>query len=92
MQEKQKEESQPNYNHSSSSWDDSDDSDDSDDFEDNVVTNVTIQEITVPKSNMIDVVLSQATPLDISNFYISCPAGKDMTILKVETETGSQKK
>lgn len=91
MQEKQKEESQPNYNHSSSSWDDSDDSDDSDDFEDNVVTNVKIQEITVPKSNMIDVVLSQATPLDISNFYISCPAGKDMTILKVETETGSQK-
>lgn len=91
MQESQRQEAQSNYNNSSSSWDDSDDSDDSDDFEDNTVINVKIQEITVPKSNMIDVVLSQATPLDISNFYISCPAGKDMTIIKVETETGSKK-
>lgn len=91
MQEKQREEAQSNYNNSNILWDDSDDSDDSDDYENNIVTNVKIQEITVPASNRIDVVLSQATSLNISNFYISCPAGKDMTILQVETETGSQK-
>ena len=62
-----------------------------DSSEDITVTDVKIQEITVPESGKVDVVLSKAVELDIADFYISCPAGKDMTILKVETEQGIQK-
>lgn len=98
IQQMQREEVRNNY--SSSSSDSSDDSDDDSDDDSNnssnggnsgstTVTEVKIQEITVPKSGMVDVVLSQAVKLESSNFYISCPAGKDMTILKVETEEGS---
>lgn len=103
MQEKQKEESRSSSSSSSSSSSkpskpnkpskpsDPSDKPDNGDSSDNTVTEVKIQEITVPKSGMVDVVLSQAIELNSSNFYISCPAGKDMTILKVETEEGSQK-
>lgn len=87
MQERQWEEERNSY----SSSDDDDDDDDDSSSSSSTVRNVKIQEITVPKSGMVDVVLSQAVSLDISNFYISCPAGKDMTILKVETEKGIKK-
>lgn len=90
MQQRQWEEERNSYSSSSSSDDSDDDSDDDSSKEDTVV-NVKIQEITVPKSGMVDVVLSQAVRLDRSNFYISCPAGKDMTILDVETENGVKK-
>lgn len=100
MQEKKKEEARASYSSSSSSESSrpnrpsipSEEPDD--DWEspgDSVVSDVKIQEITVPGSGKVDVVLSKATKLDKSNFYISCPAGKDMTILTVETEEGSQK-
>ncbi len=88
MQQRQWEEERNSYNSSSSS---SSDDDDDDDDDDDVIIDIKIQEITVPKSGMVDVVLSHAAELDISNFYISCPAGKDMTILKVETEKGTKK-
>ncbi len=91
MQEKKKEEERASYTNSSSGSGSNRPSRPSEDTDNVIVSDVKIQEITVPKSGMVDVVLSKATKLDISNFYISCPAGKDMTILKVETEEGSRK-
>lgn len=52
--------------------------------------NITIQGI-YPKAGSVRVVLSRAAELDSSAFYISCPAGKDMTILSAETEQGAGK-
>ena len=91
MQEKQREEARASYSNSSNSGSNRPSEEPDDPSDVIVVEDVKIKEITVPRSGMVDVVLSKATKLDISNFYISCPAGKDMTILKVETEEGSQK-
>lgn len=102
MQQKQREESRSSSsssksenNNSSNNKPDKDDSnnkpDKDDSSNDNAATEVTIQEITIPKNGMIDIVLSQAAELQMSDFYISCPTGKDMTILKVETEEGEKK-
>ncbi len=100
MQEKQKEESRSSSPSSGSSSSKPSkpnkpskpsDKPNNGDSSDNTVTEVKIEEITIPKSGMVDVVLSQAVELKSSNFYISCPGGNDMTIIKVETEEGSQK-
>lgn len=44
-----------------------------------------------PSSGKLRVELAYAVELSIDNFYVSCPVGKDMTILKVETVSGEDK-
>lgn len=43
------------------------------------------------KPGSVQVVLNKAVSLKQSAFYISCPTGKDMTILKAETAEGTEK-
>lgn len=57
---------------------------------DNSTTEIAIEAI-YPKNGSVQVILNQAIELDMSAFYISCPTGKDMTILKSETVTGTDK-
>jgi hypothetical protein len=45
----------------------------------------------VPSMGKVVVELSAPVELDVSNFYIHCPAGKDMTIISASTPSGTQK-
>lgn len=64
--------------------------DDSDEEDTPAAVNPVIESV-VLTSNGLRVILDKAQQLDISAFYVECPAGKDMTIIKAETVTGADR-